>query len=65
MARKYGEAKWLEECSACKKKHVVTSQPCPGCGNYWTPQPLSEKVKETCNADHHCDGCQAYREHEA
>ena len=55
--------KWLEPCKSCKRQHWVVSQLCPACGVHHTPQPLSEKVLETCNADYDCDGCQAYREH--
>jgi hypothetical protein len=55
---------WLEDCSSCKRKHRVTMQPCPECGVHETPQPESEKVHETCNADYACDGCDAYRDHQ-
>lgn len=34
-------------------------QKCPTCGAYETPQPVSEKVYDTCHADYSCDGCVA------
>ena len=59
------ESVFLEYCSSCGRKHRMTHQPCPTCNTYETPQPVSEKVQETCQADYSCDGCQAYREHQA
>lgn len=57
------EIHWKEKCNSCKRKHIVTNKPCPTCGVCHTPQPVSEKVYEYCNADYSCDGCQAYRDH--
>lgn len=54
---------WKEYCGVCKKVHIMTLKPCPGCGVYHTPQPKSEKVYEKCNATHQCDGCDAYQDH--
>lgn len=54
---------WLEYCPQCKRKHRVTLQPCPTCGVYETPQPVSDNVYLHCNGDKRCDGCQAYSEH--
>ena len=54
---------WLEYCKSCKKNHYVMNQPCPDCGVYFTPQPVSKKVKEKCKAQYRCDGCEAYLDH--
>ena len=54
---------WLEYCPICKRKHYVTMQKCPECGVYETPQPVSDKVSDSCYADYACDGCMAYRDH--
>lgn len=56
---------WMEFCKSCGRKHRVMLKPCPSCngGGGYTPQPVSEKVYETCHADYDCDGCMAYREH--
>lgn len=56
---------FLFDCPSCGRKHRMSQQPCPECqgrGGY-TPQPVSEAVREKCNADYACDGCVAYREH--
>lgn len=57
------EIHWKEYCRHCKRNHIVTMKPCPECGVYDTPQPVSEKVYEKCRADYACDGCYAYRDH--
>lgn len=54
---------WLEYCKSCKKKHYVTMKKCPDCGVHETPQPVSEKVYDTCRANYRCDGCDAYLDH--
>ena len=55
---------WLEYCNWCKRRHRVTMRPCPECGVYLTPQPVSKRVYESCRAGSPiCDGCEAYREH--
>jgi len=61
------EPVFLMYCSSCGHKHRMTNQPCPVClgRGGWTPQPVSEKVAERCQADYACDGCMAYREHQA
>ena len=61
------EKSFLFPCPSCGYQHHMTNQPCPDCqgrGGY-TPQPVSEKVQDKCQADYACDGCMAYREHEA
>ena len=55
--------KWKDYCSLCKKNHIFTLKPCPDCGVYYTPQPVSEKVYDNCNATYICDGCEAYLDH--
>ena len=57
------EATWLEYCKWCKGKHRMTLHQCPTCNVYKTPQPVSDKVLDSCGADYSCDGCQAYRDH--
>ena len=57
------EYHWLEWCKPCQRKHLVSLQSCPTCNTYETPQPVSEKVADSCSADYSCDGCMAYREH--
>lgn len=57
---------FLLECYSCHRKHRMKLQPCPDCSGrsgQWTPQPVSEKVYESCHADYACDGCVAYRDH--
>jgi rRNA maturation endonuclease Nob1 len=55
---------WKEWCDRCKKYHITTLKPCPSCGKYSTPQPLSEKVYEKhLFYEYDCDGCEAYRDH--
>ena len=57
---------WLEWCPSCKRKHRVSMQPCPSCGVYYVPQPVSENVANSCRrlvGSMECDGCEAYREH--
>ena len=54
---------WLEWCNRCKKKHKVTLKPCPDCGVYTTPQPISDNVTNKCTANYRCDGCNAYLDH--
>ena len=56
---------FLGYCPSCKRKHRVNYQKCPTCNTYETAQPVSERVQGTCQADYSCDGCQAYREHQA
>lgn len=57
---------FLMDCPSCGHKHRMTNQPCPTCQGRGgeTPQPVSEKVADKCQADYSCDGCMAYREHE-
>ena len=43
----------------------MSNQKCPTCDTYETPQPVSERVYDACKANYSCDGCLAYREHEA
>ena len=57
------EIHFMMYCSYCKRKHIMKQQPCPTCGVYYTPQPVSEKVYDKCGADYSCDGCVAYRDH--
>lgn len=57
------EHTWLEYCNSCKKSHRVVNQPCPTCGVYHTPQPVSDVVYSKCKADYRCDGCEAYADH--
>lgn len=40
--------KWKEYFPKTKKTHIVTLKPCPSCGIHQTPQPVSEKVAESC-----------------
>lgn len=54
---------WLEYCSKCKTKHIMSLQPCPDCGVHTTPQPKSEKVNNSCKTIKRCDGCDAYLDH--
>ena len=54
---------WLERCNSCGRKHRVMMRDCPTCIVYETPQPVSDKVSDSCGADYSCDGCMAYREH--
>ncbi len=57
------ERKWKEWCKHCNKYHIVSNQPCPSCGVYYTPQP-SEKVQEKHGyINYDCDGCDAYKDH--
>ncbi len=60
-----GERKmdWLKYCKSCGHNHLMTMKKCPTCNVYETPQPVSEKVYEKCQADYSCDGCIAYRTH--
>ncbi len=61
------EKPFLMYCPSCGHKHRMINQPCPMCqgrGGY-TPQPISEKVYDSCHANYDCDGCEAYREHES
>jgi hypothetical protein len=54
----------LVYCKSCKRKHRMTLQPCPKCGEdggcILMP---SGKVYDNCKASYHCDGCEAYMEH--
>jgi len=61
------EPTFLFYCPSCGHNHRMRNQPCPTCQGRggWTPQPVSEKVQERCKASYDCDGCEAYREHEA
>lgn len=61
------EPVFLEYCPSCGHKHRMRNQPCPACFGRggWTPQPVSGKVADQCRADYSCDGCVAYRQHEA
>ena len=54
---------WKEYCNSCKKYHFYSLQPCPDCGVYETPQPVSEKIHEICRGNYRCDGCEAYLDH--
>ena len=56
---------WLEWCSQCKRKHFVKNQPCPECEGRggWTPQPVSDRVANTCYHNNACEGCRAYLDH--
>ncbi len=56
---------WLEWCPTCDRAHRMTGRPCPRCGVYDVPTPMSDKVAEACNMHAECEGCEAYREHEA
>lgn len=58
------EIRWKEWFPNTKKTHIVSMQPCPSCGVYHTPQPVSEKVKEKYPFYlFECDGCEAYKDH--
>ncbi len=59
------EIRFLFWCPSCKKNHRMSNQPCHSCNGRggWTPQPVSQKVKENCGTDYDCDGCMAYRNH--
>ena len=59
------EPVWLEWCRSCKRKHYVTMMPCPSCGVYSVPHPVSDAVANACGGMPECDGCEAYREHTA
>lgn len=54
---------YKEYCKSCKRFHIVIHKPCPDCGAYYTPQPVSEKVYDKCHAKYWCDGCEAYSDH--
>ncbi len=58
--------RFLFPCTSCKRRHVMTLQPCPECngrGGY-IPMPASSNVANNCMAlDYRCDGCDAYRDH--
>ena len=56
---------FLEFCPACRRKHVMTMQPCPACNGRggWVPMPKSERVQDICSAHYECEGCEAYKEH--
>lgn len=56
-------SKWFEYCKDCKRWHLMSNQPCPTCGKYEVPQPVSEKIKSRCHVDYSCDGCIDYRDH--
>lgn len=56
------ERVWLEPCKRCGKKHKWILAACGSCGVYTVPRTVSEKA---CYSDESCDGCQAYREHQA
>ena len=56
--------RWKQYFSQTKKNHIVSMQPCPSCGVYYTPQPISEKVLTRIGLNNfECDGCEAYRDH--
>lgn len=55
---------WKEWCPKCKCYHFVSLQPCPDCGVYYTPQPVSLKIwKKHSISTYRCDGCDAYQDH--
>lgn len=55
---------WKKHCDKCKKQHYYTNKPCPTCGVYHTPQPVSEIVAAKHSTHSmQCDACQAYEEH--
>jgi len=53
---------WKENCPSCKKNHIVTNKPCPSCGVYTTPQPISETVYNNCRNNYICEGCESYND---
>jgi hypothetical protein len=56
---------FLVTCRVCAHRHRMAWQKCPSCGVYEVPQPISEGVQWRCGGDYACDGCLAYREHQA
>jgi len=52
-----------QDQSEAFQKPGMTMQPCPKCGVYLVPMPVSDRVYESCMADYSCDGCIAFREH--
>lgn len=54
---------WLAHCRQCHKSHIWEIGKCPHCGVHETPILRSENVK--CFHREECDGCEAYREHQA
>ena len=60
------ERAFLFDCRSCKRKHVMTLQPCPSCGGRggWIPMPKGAWTADHCmSLDYCCDGCDAYKDH--
>jgi hypothetical protein len=64
--KRHQEGRWWRDfCRACGHDHIMMLRPCPDCGGRGgrTPQPVSNRVLDSCSADYACDGCVAYRDH--
>ena len=65
IIKQHADTPFLQYCPSCKRKHYMLHQSCPTCRVYETPQPVSDAVYDACHADYSCDGCEAYKEHQA